>query len=41
MEVNGIAKRYYDTLNDNMEIYMDNKISLYEALRRTMSKAQS
>ncbi len=39
MEMHGIAKRYYNVLNDNMEIYMDRKISLYEALRRTIDKA--
>ena len=36
MEEQGIAKRYYNILNENMEIYMENKISLYEALKRTM-----
>ncbi|MBK7870121.1 MAG: hypothetical protein IPJ74_05245 [Saprospiraceae bacterium] len=39
MEEQGIAKRYYNILNENMEIYMENKISLYEALKRTMEKA--
>ncbi len=40
MERYEIAKRYYPLLADNMSIYLDNKISLYEALRRTIDKAQ-
>ncbi len=41
METYNVAKRYNAILADNMEIYIDGKISLFEALRRTIDKAQN
>ncbi|HMO39341.1 MAG TPA: hypothetical protein PKC76_08170 [Saprospiraceae bacterium] len=38
METQGIARRYYSVLSENMDVYLEGRISLYEALRRTIDR---